>query len=156
MSCSALHFVSNRSIPHPYENKKQPHQCSALLNGSPIFNLELFSLLSAIVTAGVMILPYFDKVYYTPLTNEAQYRRRSFVPLIRCACVVVVAVLLSLIAWLVFRPCKDCLGFTWRPDAALSEVPRAFETVAVVFYGRRSRVEILDCYLKVHCHPQTH
>lgn len=34
------------------------------------------------------------------------------------------------------------------------EKPEGMKIVALVFYGRRRYVEILDCYLKVHLPPQ--
>lgn len=47
------------------------------------------------------------------------------------------------------EPEEGMLGFARGPEIVLPEIPKSFETVGVVFYGRRSRVEILDCYLKV-------
>ena len=37
-------------------------------------------------------------------------------------------------------------------DIVLPQMPSKFKTVGMVFYGRKSRVEILDCYLKVEDH----
>ena len=37
-------------------------------------------------------------------------------------------------------------------DIMLPQMPGKFKTVGMVFYGRKSRVEILDCYLKVEDH----
>jgi hypothetical protein len=34
------------------------------------------------------------------------------------------------------------------------EKPEGMKVIALVFYGRRRYVEILDCYLKVHVSPQ--
>ena len=46
-------------------------------------------------------------------------------------------------------PEEGLLGVARGPDIIVPEIPENFQTVGVVFYGRRSRVEILDCYLKV-------
>ena len=47
------------------------------------------------------------------------------------------------------EPEEGMLGFARGPRIVVPEIPEEFQTVGVVFYGRRSRVEILDCYLKV-------
>lgn len=41
------------------------------------------------------------------------------------------------------------LGKNHGPEIHYPKIPEKFEVIAVVFYGRRTRVEILDCYLKV-------
>lgn len=47
------------------------------------------------------------------------------------------------------EPVEGMLGSARGPEIIVPEISSDFETVGVVFYGRRSRVEILDCYLKV-------
>lgn len=47
------------------------------------------------------------------------------------------------------EPGEASLGLVRGPKIAVPEIPLSFKTVGLVFYGRRSRVEILDCYLKV-------
>jgi hypothetical protein len=45
---------------------------------------------------------------------------------------------------------EPLLGEVRGPDTiVIPEIPKEFKTVGMVFYGRKSRVEILDCYLKV-------
>lgn len=46
-------------------------------------------------------------------------------------------------------PEEGILSAARGPEILVPEIPKTFQTVGVVFYGRRSRVEILDCYLKV-------
>ena len=48
-------------------------------------------------------------------------------------------------------PLPPLLGNTRGSDTVVPELPQDFKVVGLVFFGRRSRVEILDCYLKV-CH----
>ncbi|KAL8717323.1 MAG: hypothetical protein Q9225_005415 [Loekoesia sp. 1 TL-2023] len=40
------------------------------------------------------------------------------------------------------------LGHLQQPTAPIPVIPKDFPIIGLVFYGRRSRVEILDCYLK--------
>ena len=47
------------------------------------------------------------------------------------------------------EPGEGSLGSVRGPDIAVPSIPFKFRTVGLIFYGRRSRVEILDCYLKV-------
>lgn len=45
---------------------------------------------------------------------------------------------------------EPLLGVVRGPDTiVIPQIPPKFKTVALVFFGRKSRVEILDCYLKV-------
>jgi len=45
---------------------------------------------------------------------------------------------------------EPLLGEVRGPDTiVIPQIPKRFKTVGMVFYGRKSRVEILDCYLKV-------
>jgi len=45
---------------------------------------------------------------------------------------------------------ESLLGEVRGPDTiVIPQIPKNFKTVGLVFYGRKSRVEILDCYLKV-------
>jgi hypothetical protein len=45
---------------------------------------------------------------------------------------------------------EPLLGAVRGPDTiVIPQIPKRFKTVGMVFYGRKSRVEILDCYLKV-------
>ena len=96
------------------------------------------------------MLPFFRKVQYTPLIDDRWTRRPRYVTLIRYAgAALLVVLLLILVGFHFFGPYSGHLIATRGPDIVLPEIPKDFQTVAVVFYGRRSRVEILDCYLKV-------
>lgn len=45
---------------------------------------------------------------------------------------------------------EPLLGQIRGPDTiVIPHIPQIFKTVGLVFFGRKSRVEILDCYLKV-------
>ncbi len=45
---------------------------------------------------------------------------------------------------------EPLLGEVRGPDTiVIPHIPQNFKTVGLVFFGRKSRVEILDCYLKV-------
>ena len=119
-----------------------------------------------------MILPFFNKVRYTPLTEKPWPRRPSHAVLLKCTGLAI-SVILLLLAGLHLsgvkqilptagddnippedvpppsEPADDLLGPARGPEIQVPEIPKSFQTVGVVFYGRRSRVEILDCYLKV-------
>ena len=60
------------------------------------------------------------------------------------AIVVILALLLTTILLHEHR-----LDHPRAPTKPIPVIPENFHTVGLVFYGRRSRVEILDCYLKV-------
>ena len=47
------------------------------------------------------------------------------------------------------EPGEASLGLVRGPKITIPHIPSAFKTVGLIFYGRRSRVEILNCYLKV-------
>ena len=110
----------------------------------------------------------FRKVRYTPLGEKSWRRRLSCEYLLKCAAVAFLIVLL-LVLVVYFsgvnqilpipeseeppppppEPEEGMLGFARGPRIVVPEIPEEFQTVGVVFFGRRSRVEILDCYLKV-------
>lgn len=49
---------------------------------------------------------------------------------------------------------EPLLGEVRGPDTiVVPQIPQNFTTVGMVFFGRKSRVEILDCYLKVQYNP---
>ena len=115
-----------------------------------------------------MMLPLFHKIRYTPLGENPWRRRPRYVFLLKCGAVAFSVVLL-LVLTVYFsgvnrilpmpgkeeppppppEPEEGMLGFARGPRIAVPEIPKEFQTIGVVFYGRRSRVEILDCYLKV-------
>ena len=89
--------------------------------------------------------PRYANIPYTPLADHSVYHRRwSWASkLLLALVVIIVAALLSV--WLLHNP---RLGHPERPDFVLV-IPEQFPVVALVFYGRRSMVEILHHYLKV-------
>ena len=94
--------------------------------------------------------PSFGEFQYTRLIDDSWPRRPRYVTLIRyIGAALLVILLLILVGFHFFGPYSGHLVATRGPDIVLPEIPKDFQTVAVVFYGRRSRVEILDCYLKV-------
>ena len=113
------------------------------------------------------MLPLFHKVRYTPLGENPLRRRLNRVLLLKCAALATIILLLLALAAHFSglnptlstssneepppppEPEEGMLGFARGPRIAVPEIPKEFQTVGVVFYGRRSRVEILDCYLKV-------
>ena len=46
------------------------------------------------------------------------------------------------------------MGLVRGPKITVPDIPSAFKTIGLIFYGRRSRVEILNCYLKVRFESQ--
>lgn len=114
------------------------------------------------------MLPLFHKVRYTPLGERSLCRRPRGVLLLKYAALAFLTLLL-LVLVVYFsgvnrilsapereeppppppEPEEGMLGFARGPRILVPEIPKEFQTVGVVFYGRRSRVEILDCYLKV-------
>ena len=120
----------------------------------------------AIPAASKMMLPIFHKARYTPLTETSWPRRPSYVVLLKCVGLaifviglLVVGLHLSGIKQILpitkdrppppSEPEEGLLGVARGPEIIVPVIPKKFQTVGVVFYGRRSRVEILDCYLKV-------
>ena len=115
-----------------------------------------------------MLLPLWSKVRYTPLTEKPWPNRPTYLNILKyLGFISLVTVLLLGILHVtgVKRlplPSKapetnedpkeaddPLLGTSRGPDIHVPDIPETFETIAVVFYGRKSRTEILDCYLKV-------
>ncbi len=55
------------------------------------------------------------------------------------------------LGFLLYKPTLGPLREIVVPD-----IPETFQVKALVFYGRRSRVSILDCYLRVSKNPKAH
>lgn len=113
--------------------------------------------------------PLFQKVRYTPLGEKPWARRSRYVRVLTYAGIGTFVIMLLIIGLHFFgvqkilpipedggnhpppppEPEEGLLGVARGPEIVIPEIPKSFQTVGVVFYGRRSRVEILDCYLKV-------
>ncbi len=107
-----------------------------------------------------MFLPTFVKptkryahIPYTPLAAEQQRpnsRPRFFFA--KHVYKTLAVVLLLLVAAVITTVCllrDPQLERLRQPSAPVPAIPKEFRVVGLVFYGRRSRVEVLDCYLKV-------
>lgn len=104
------------------------------------------------------LLPRYAHIPYTPLAAEQQHqqrpnpspRQRFFRKLggykISAVVLLAVAVIITTAVCLLRDPKLEHLR---QPGAPVPVIPKDFRVVGLVFYGRRSRVEILDCYLKV-------
>ena len=92
------------------------------------------------------ILPRYSNVVYTSLHEQPERRRRYLFVFLRVF--VVVALIAGAIAVAVVSHVPR-LGSPRQLTAQIPTIPKHFRTVGLVFYGRRSRVEVLDCYLKV-------
>ncbi|KAI4201765.1 MAG: hypothetical protein LQ346_002076 [Caloplaca aetnensis] len=103
------------------------------------------------------LLPRYAHIPYTPLAAEQQHqqrpnpspRQRFFRKLggykISAVVLLAVAVIITTAVCLLRDPKLEHLR---QPGAPVPVIPKDFRVVGLVFYGRRSRVEILDCYLK--------
>ena len=115
-----------------------------------------------------MLLPLWSNVRYTPLTERPWPNRQTYINILKYLGFISLATVLLLAALHVSgvkrlslpksdpipneEPVKEedpLLGTNRGPDIHYPEIPKTFKTIAVVFYGRKTRVEILDCYLKV-------
>ena len=92
------------------------------------------------------LLPRYSNIPYTPLSEHPNSRRRfaNLFLKIFLGVAIVAGVVTSII--LSHNPRLDPPRM---PIGPIPVIPKHFRTVGLVFYGRRSRVEILDCYLKV-------
>ena len=111
-----------------------------------------------------MKLSRYPNVNYTLLTEALRPRRRFLIVLFRLLAVTSLVGVLSVTTFYLYqirsgrrfepatlnaKPGEASLGLVRGPKIAVPEIPLSFKTVGLIFYGRRSRVEILDCYLKV-------
>ena len=115
-----------------------------------------------------MSLPLWSRVQYTPLTEKPWPNRQTYLNILKYLGFVSLATVLLLGILQVTRVKRlpllseapatsddpreaddPLLGTNRGPDIHVPEIPETFETIAVVFYGRKTRTEILDCYLKV-------
>ena len=94
------------------------------------------------------MLSKYHNVHYTSLVDNTSSRRRAFVfisRLLAFALFITAVVILSVLSY------KPTLGPQRGAEISVPHIPEDFNfrTVGLVFYGRRSRVSILDCYLRV-------
>ncbi|KAL9043907.1 MAG: hypothetical protein Q9214_002920 [Letrouitia sp. 1 TL-2023] len=95
--------------------------------------------------SGEKILPRYSNVVYTSLNEQPAKRRRYIFLLLK------ILVVLGLIAIAIAFSLSLHVPRLGPPKQLIAEIPtlpKEFRTVGLVFYGRRSRVEVLDCYLK--------
>ncbi|KAL8789439.1 MAG: hypothetical protein Q9213_001196, partial [Squamulea squamosa] len=79
-----------------------------------------------------------------PLADQPTARQRF----VRATWKVLAAI--AVVAFVITVSClyNAPLDHLQQPGGPIPPIPKHFRTVGLVFYGRRSRVEILDCYLK--------
>lgn len=102
-----------------------------------------------------MVLPLFHQVRYTPLAEKPWRRRPIYSHILKWLSLATLFIAILLLVGFHFSglrrilPSQRLLGVAREPENYDHALPMDFQTVGVVFYGRRSSVEILDCYLKV-------
>ena len=90
-----------------------------------------------------MLLPYHN-VRYTLLQDNRASRRRIFGLVCKVLAVTTFTTIILTLGFVLYKP-------TLGPprQILIPTIPQKFPVKALVFYGRRSRVSILDCYLRV-------
>ncbi|KAL9014100.1 MAG: hypothetical protein Q9173_001242 [Seirophora scorigena] len=95
------------------------------------------------------LLPQYSNIPYTPLAPLEQHppsrRRRLLYQLFKFLSLLLLTAAIIITSCLLYTPKLSPLE---QLSAPIPVIPRDFRMVGLVFYGRRSRVEILDCYLK--------
>lgn len=91
-------------------------------------------------------LLHYSKIPYTKLVERSPRRREC--RLLSSKVYAITAVILSLVLTILLLH-ESKLQHPQEVAKPIPAIPENFRTVGLVFYGRRSRVEILDCYLKV-------
>lgn len=92
------------------------------------------------------LLPRYSNIPYIPLADQPTPRQRFLKGALRV--LVIVALIVATITTICMLH-NPPLGHLQRPAAPIRVIPKDFRTVGLIFYGRRSRVEILQCYLQV-------
>lgn len=92
------------------------------------------------------LLPRYANIPYTPLAEHSNPRQRFWKHVYKITSVLLVVAAVIATICLLHNPKLEHLQ---QPSAPIPVIPDKFRVVGLVFYGRRSRVEILDCYLKV-------
>ncbi|KAL8708851.1 MAG: hypothetical protein Q9220_006307 [cf. Caloplaca sp. 1 TL-2023] len=91
------------------------------------------------------LLPRYHNIPYTALADQPTPQRRLVNWILKIVTVVFLIISVIAVVCLLRNP---RLGHLQQPAVPIPSIPEEFRVVGLVFYGRRSRVEILDCYLK--------
>ncbi|KAL8753661.1 MAG: hypothetical protein Q9184_005358, partial [Pyrenodesmia sp. 2 TL-2023] len=91
------------------------------------------------------LLPSYANIPYTPLAEHPNPRQRFWKHVYKILSVLFVVAAVITTICLLHNPKLEHLQ---QPSAPIPVIPAEFRVVGLVFYGRRSRVEILHCYLK--------
>lgn len=92
------------------------------------------------------LLPRYSNIPYMPLADQPTPRQRFINWTVKSLAIVTIIAIIITTICLLHNP---RLPHLQQPTTPIPVFPERFQTVGLVFYGRRSRVEILDCYLKV-------
>ncbi|KAL8688437.1 MAG: hypothetical protein Q9218_005656, partial [Villophora microphyllina] len=87
----------------------------------------------------------YSNIPYTPLTDYPPTPRRRL-SILRPVFLLSLTVIAATIVLTLFLH-DSKLGRLQRP-LSIPVIPRGFRVVGLVFYGRRSRIEVLNCYLQ--------
>ncbi len=90
------------------------------------------------------MLPQYHYPPYTILQENIVPRRRAFGVMCKILVLGFLVTIFLILGTLLYKP---TLGPVRK--IVVPEIPPNFQVKALVFYGRRSRVSILDCYLRV-------
>ncbi|KAL8668499.1 MAG: hypothetical protein Q9168_006874 [Polycauliona sp. 1 TL-2023] len=98
--------------------------------------------------ASQRLLPRYANIPYTPLTDRQQPTpRQRFIKGTFKILLSIALIVASITTFCLVHNARP-LEHLQRPLAPVPVIPKDFRTVGLVFYGRRDRVEVLDCYLK--------
>ena len=95
---------------------------------------------------GFKMLSRYQNVHYTSLIENPSSRRRAFIFISRLLAFALFVTAVTIFSVVFYQPTLEPHR---GPDIVVPHIPKDFRTVGLVFYGRRSRVSILDCYLRV-------
>ena len=114
--------------------------------------------------SGMMKSFSYANVQYASLTQNLRPGRRALHIIFKLLAVTLCLAILSITSFHLYgiqrgqhsepatlnaEPGEASLGRVRGPGIKIPKIPSTFKTVGLIFYGRRSRAEILDCYLKV-------
>ena len=92
------------------------------------------------------LLPRYSNIPYMPLAGQPTPRQRFLKGTLKVFIIIALIVVGITTFCLLYNPPLHKLR---GPLAAVPVIPEKFPVVGLVFYGRRSRVEVLQCYLLV-------